>query len=176
MSGCAAVGKQRSLRDGIWRARLEQLAGSLDLCGEAFLVGQCHAILAGQHLARQAIQGVAHQRIVLLRAEDEANRWVLVRAHPVLARVVEVEVHLPGIGMRELADLEVDHHETAQPSMEEQQVDSIPLLTDPEPALASNEGEVTSELQEEGLQMVNECLLEVILGVLVSEAEELEDE
>ena len=53
---------------------------------------------------------------------------------------------------------------------------SIPLVTDPEPALAPNEGEVTSELQEEGLQMVNEGLLEVILGVLVSEAEELEDE
>ena len=66
-----------------------------------------------------------------------------------LACVVEVEVHLPRIGMRELAELEVDDDEAAESPVEEEQVDPIPLVSDPEPPLAAGKGEVASQLEEE---------------------------
>ena len=49
--------------------------------------------------------------MVLLGTQDEPDWWVLVGQRPVLPRVVEVEVHLPCVGVGELADLQVDDHQ-----------------------------------------------------------------
>ena len=121
-------------------------------------------------------RGRSGRPLVLLGAEDEADRRVLVGVRPVLAGVVEVEVHLPGVGVRELAELEVDDDEAAQPAVEEEQVDAIPLVADAEPPLAADEGEVAAQLEQEALELPDERLLQIALGVLVLQAEELEDE
>ena len=60
--------------------------------------------------------------------------------------------------------------------MEEQQVDAIPLVADAQPPLAADEGEVAAEFEQEGFEVADEGVLEVGLGVLVLQAEELEDE
>jgi hypothetical protein len=39
-------------------------------------------------------------------------------------------VHLPCVSVREPIELEVDYDETTQTAMKEQQVDSIPSVTD----------------------------------------------
>jgi hypothetical protein len=58
-------------------------------------------------------------------------------------------VHLAGVGVIELAHLEVDNDEAAQTAMEEQQVDPEPAITDAQAALTADEGEVTAELEQE---------------------------
>src|SRR5437899_778669 len=138
---------------------LEALARLLDLGGEALLVGKSEAVLAGEDLARQAFEGVAGDGLVLLRAEDQADGRVLARLHPVIAGIVEVEVHLAGIGVGELADLEVDDDQAPEPAVEEEEVDPVPLVTDAQAALAADEGELAAEFQQEGLEMVDERLL-----------------
>ena len=93
-----------------------------------------------------------------------------------LPRIVQVEVHLPGVGVGERSDLQVDDHEASQAAVKEQQVHPVPLAADAQPPLPAQEAEVVSQLQEEGLQVADERLLQVALGVLVLEVEELQDE
>jgi hypothetical protein len=93
----------------------------------------------------------------------------------VLSDIVEVEVHLSRVGVRELAELEIDDDQAAQTPVVEEQVHPIPGVADAKPALTPDEGEIPAELQEEGLEVQDERLLQVILRVLVLEVEELED-
>ena len=72
---------------------------------------------------------------------------------PVLAGVVEVEVHLAGVGVRELAELEVDDDQAAQAPVEEEQVDPVPLVADAQAPLPADEGEVAAELEQERLEL-----------------------
>lgn len=53
---------------------------------------------------------------------------ILALVHPVLAGIVEVKMHLTGIGVREFSKFQVDHHQAAQLAMEEEQIDAIPLV------------------------------------------------
>ena len=75
-----------------------------------------------------------------------------------LPRVVEIEVHLPGISVGELADLEVNYHQAAEPAVEEEEVDAIPLVADAQATLATDEGKLAAQLEEEGLEVVDERL------------------
>ncbi len=93
-----------------------------------------------------------------------------------LARVVQVKVHLAGIGVRELPELEVDHDKAAQQAMEEDEIDPVPLVIKPQAPLAPDEREIVSQLEEECLQSRDECSFQIALRVLVLEIEELEHE
>jgi hypothetical protein len=55
-------------------------------------------------------------------------------------------VHLSGIGVRELAELEVDDDEASESSVEEQQIDTIPLVPHTQSVLAPDKGEIAPEL------------------------------
>jgi hypothetical protein len=44
-------------------------------------------------------------------------------------------VHLPGVGVGELAELQVDDDQAAEFAVEEQEVDPVPLVADAEPLL-----------------------------------------
>ena len=63
--------------------------------------------------------------------------------------------------MGEPAKFEVDENEAAQPPVEEKEVDSIPLISDPQPFLACQEGEVVPEFEKKALKVPNECLFEL---------------
>ena|ERR1035438_3016 len=66
-----------------------------------------------------------------------------------LASIVQIEIHLSGVGVGKLADLQVDDNQAAQSPMEEKQVDAIPFCADTEPPLARNEREIVAEFQKE---------------------------
>ena len=85
-------------------------------------------------------------------------------------------MHLPSVGVAEAAYLQIDDHETSQAAVKEQQVHPVPLAADAQPPLPTDEAEVVSQLQEEGLQVADKRLLQVALGVLVLEVQEFEDE
>jgi hypothetical protein len=119
----------------------------LDLSDERALLGEHRPLLGGKHLVRETLESVASNGAVLLGAQDEAHGWVLAREHPVLAGVVQVEVHLASVRVGEPIQLEVDDEEASQATMEEQQVDSIPSVPDAQLTLPTHEGEVAAEFQ-----------------------------
>ena len=140
------------------------------------LIGQRDAVLRSHYLVRQPLKRILGEGLVLLGAEDQSDGRVLALSDPVLPRIVQVEVHLPGVGVGEAAYLQVDDHQTSQAPVKEQQVHPVPLTADAQPPLPADEAQVVTQLQEEGLQMADECLLQVALGVLVLEVEEFENE
>ena len=92
-----------------------------------------------------------------------------------LPGVVKVQVHLAGIGVGELADLEVDDHQAPEAAVEEQQIDAEPLVADAQAPLAADEGKVVSD-SAVSLEVRDERFLQIVLGILVLEIEELQDE
>jgi len=93
-----------------------------------------------------------------------------------LTRIVQIEVHLSGISVRELADFEIDNDQATQSPMEEQQVDTIPFRADAEPSLAPNKCEVIAEFQEKSFEFVDERIFEIRFRVLILKVEEFQDE
>ncbi len=77
----------------------------------------------------------------------------------------------------EFAELQVDGYQAAQPAVKEQEVDVAMAIADGDSELPIDEAEVTAELEQELLQVLDECLLEVPLfeGRRRAESEELEN-
>jgi hypothetical protein len=73
----------------------------------------------------------------LFRAEDESNRRIFSRLHPMFAGIIEIEVHLPGIGVAELAYLEVDDDQTPQATVKEEEIDTEPGVIETKPLLSA---------------------------------------
>ena len=85
-------------------------------------------------------------------------------------------MHLSGIGVGKFADFQVDHHQTPQPPVKEQQVNSVPLAADSQPSLSAYETEVSAEFQEESLQAADQCFFQIAFGIFVFEIKKFENE
>jgi len=81
------------------------------------------------------------------------------------ARVVQVQIHLSGVGMRELADLQIDDNEALQLSAKKQQVDLVPCRTDAQSLLSGNEGEIVTHLKQQFFDLPDQRVLQVRLFV-----------
>lgn len=70
-------------------------------------------------------------------------------------RVITVHVHLPDIRMIQLGQFEIDDYETAQSSMEEEQIYTKPTVSDAQSPLPPYEREVAAQLKQEVLEPVD---------------------
>jgi hypothetical protein len=66
-----------------------------------------------------------------------------------LSGIVEVKIHLPGVGVSELPNFYFDEYEASQPSMEEEEIHAIPFDIHCEPLLTGNECKVIAQFQQE---------------------------
>ena len=71
------------------------------------------------------------------------------------AGVIEIQMHLPDVGVGERAGLEIDDEDSAD-TVKEQQIDAEPFVVDSQSLLPSDEGEVVAEFQEKGFQVLDE--------------------
>jgi len=62
-------------------------------------------------------------------------------------------VHLPHVGVSEAPQFQIYHDQTAELAMKKEQVDTVPLVANPQPALAGNEGKISAQLQQKRLKM-----------------------
>ncbi len=85
-------------------------------------------------------------------------------------------MHLPGVGVREAAQIHIDDDEAAQTSMKEKQVYPIPFVINSEATLARDEREIVAEFEQEMHEVMHERILQIGLGVFVLQAEEFEHE
>ena len=63
-----------------------------------------------------------------------------------LAGVVQVEIHLSCIGVSEFTKFQLDNDQASKPSMEEEQIDPIPLCAHSQSLLTSNESKIIAQL------------------------------
>jgi hypothetical protein len=76
-----------------------------------------------------------------------------------LAGVVEIEIHLAGIGMGEFPKLQFHNNQRPKSTVKEEQVYSIPFRADPKAFLSRHEGEIVLELQQELFELANSRIL-----------------
>jgi hypothetical protein len=64
---------------------------------------------------------------IMFGTKDQANGRVFLSIGPMFSSIVQIEIHLPGVGMSELSEFQFDDNEASEFSMEEEQIDSIPF-------------------------------------------------
>jgi hypothetical protein len=84
-------------------------------------------------------------------------------------------MHLSGVGMTEPADLQIDHDERLEASMEEKKIDAVPLVVDPQPPLTTDKCEVVTQLKEKILETMDQRRFKIRFRVFVLQVQELED-
>jgi hypothetical protein len=89
--------------------------------------------------------------LVLVRAEDQPQRRVLIRWALVLVEPAQVELHLPLVAGVKAAELELDGHQRSQRAVEEEQVEVVVVRADGRPLLTGDEAEPLTELEQERL-------------------------
>src|SRR5450432_2570785 len=142
-----------------------------------YLQEEVRVLKEGRHadgLPRVA-ERVFDDDLVLLLAEHEADARLVPIAPELGIRGGQVEVHLAGVLRLELAGVELDNDEAAEPQVEEEEVDVEVLASDLEVHLAAHEREADAELEEEVAHVLEQAALEVPLLRVGAQREEVED-
>jgi len=84
-------------------------------------------------------------------------------------------MHLPGVGVAELADLEIDNYQAPQTPVEKDKVHSIPGISHAHPFLASYEAEVAAQFQEKRFQVENQGFFEIGFRIFVLQIKKFEN-
>ena len=91
---------------------------------QLFLSGQVQLVAAGVDVALLLFaQRVLHDRIVLVWAQHQADGWVVAIGAAFAVLAVHVELHLPQVGVRQLAYLQIHQHVALQHRVLEKEVD-----------------------------------------------------
>lgn len=129
--------------------------------GEFFFGRQVELIPAGEDLSRLVgTQEVFHHGIVFVGAEDEAKGRIVAVGAAFLIEIVHIKLHLAEIAVGELADLEIDQHMALQNGVIEDEIDVKVVAIESDPLLARDKGKALAEFEQEGLQVVDESLLQ----------------
>ena len=145
--------------------RLESLLFGLNDPLQFRFRGQVNLVLTHEQLLTQTGRRVADERVVFLRAQNQPDRRDVPRGHFLLAVVVEVHVHLPGVGVGERPELEVDQHVALEDAVVEDQVDEVVVVVEGDALLPRLEAKAAAHLDQKGLQVVDDGLLQVALSV-----------
>lgn len=86
--------------DGVILIQAQGTDLALHFCEEGLLTGQGHAVAAGEDFFLALVEDVADNGVVLVGAEDDAERGVVVRAGDLAVVVVHIELHLAEVGFR----------------------------------------------------------------------------
>lgn len=158
------------IRWGWFRGRLrpqrfEAVAVLFEETGELFYRRQGDEVAGDEELLVDAAGGVFHGGVVLVGAEDDPDGRVVAGRDGVGFPPVEVEVHLAGVAVLEGADFQVEQDVAAEEAVVEDEVHVVVPVADGDAFLPGLEAEAHAEFEQEGLEMVEEGGLEVVLGV-----------
>src|SRR5579864_7799657 len=117
--GASQSGPLSCLRPAL-ALRVKLAPTSLDFFGQQAFLWQRHSVLCGEYFVGESFERVFCNRMIPLGAQDQPNRWVLAGKRPVFAGVIQVQMHLSCIPMRESSQLEINDDETSEPSVKKQ--------------------------------------------------------
>lgn len=117
-------------RSTLFTPSFEFRSGPFELLRNCLLIGQHCLIFGRENLVRQVVERVMRFSRPLLCAQDQANRRVFSRLHSVLTGIVQIEMHLPCIGIAEAPHLQVDDDEASQAPVEKDEVNPKPGIVD----------------------------------------------
>ena len=99
-------------------------------------------------------------RFIPFSAQDEPHWRVFSGVCPMHAGIIQIEVHLTGIGVREFPGFEINENEASQAAVEKHQVDAVPFISYTQALLTSHESKVIAEFEQEVLEVKNQRLFQ----------------
>ena len=103
------------------------------------LRGQSQLVLGSKYLIVQASQDVSGKKIIFPCAKNQTDGIIFIRLFFILPVVIQIKIHLSGVGMVEFPSFQVDENKTPKQAVIENQVDIIMAIGDGYPLLAGHE-------------------------------------
>jgi len=125
--------------------------------------------------ALEALECVLGYQAALGLAEDQADGGLVVGMAEVVVHGGEVEAHLTRVLGQELPHLELHDYIAAQPQVVEEEVEEEVLTVHLQEDLGAHQGEAGAQFQQEVADLGDQSPLQIPLGDVRSEAEEVED-
>src|SRR4051794_38107043 len=110
-------------------------------------------VAARKNLFILLAERVLHHEIVLVRTEQKPQGRVVARGQLGFVVVVDVELHLPKIGVRELLYFEVEKDVAFQNDVVENQVDIEVIAFQRDSLLPRHKSEPSAQFQQETLKV-----------------------
>ena len=123
---------------------------------QVFFAGKYGFIFACEDLRVVFRQGHFDNGIVLILAENDANRRIFFRQLHFAVVVVNIHLHLSDVLMLQLSDFQIEQHKAAEQAVIEHQIDHEMLFVKGKTNLPPDECEAGTKLQQELLQVVDD--------------------
>src|SRR6478736_5503727 len=144
---------------------------------DLLLARQLKLILRNEELVRQIGERVLDQGVVFARTQQQPYGRVVTWGHHVALVPADVSVELAEVLVAEGGDLELKQDVALQDAVVEDEVDEAVRVADQDALLPSFEAEAVTKLEQELLQLVEQCVFQVRFGhhLLGLHAQEFED-
>src|SRR5208337_3537358 len=149
----------------------------LDELADLLFSRKCNLVFRDKQLVIHSRKCILDKCFVLLGAEQDPNRGIVVAGHFIEPEPVHVRIQLAEIFVGEAIDLQLDQDVALQDPVIKDQIDKEMLPSDKDAFLPGLETETPAELKEELLQPFDQltfeiCFAECLMGV---QPEKLED-
>jgi hypothetical protein len=146
-------------------------SGVFPLARREFRLQAIHRHADGVALVGQC---VFHLHIVLLRAEDDADGWVVAGGALLVVEQVQVKVHLARVLRFERTHLPFERHQGFEETGIEKEVDEILLLAEGDAVLAADEAETVAQFKDEIPQPFDKPVFQFALPDFTADTEKFE--
>lgn len=134
-------------------------------------------ILLHEQRADHLVSGVFDEQLVLVAAEDDADRRVVAIAVFLAGEVAQIQVHLTDVVGLHVVDLQINEDEAAQDALVKDQINLVVRVVQRNAVLPPDEGETLAEFEQELLEVVAKNRFELGFRYLIrlGDFQELED-
>ncbi len=127
--------------------------------------GQDQEVFGSKNLLTFTQDGIVHKGFVLVGAEDDAQRGVVVLAAFEVVEHPHIHVHLPNVSMAEFVRLQVDEDKALEEIVVEDQIDVEVGGLGANAKLAAHEREAFAKFHEKVAQAGDEGIFELAFAV-----------
>ena len=106
-----------------------------------------------------------HGLALLSCAKYDADGFLLGFLPLVAVEPAQIELHLPGVGGLEVADLELDNDQPTETPVEKEQVEVIVVAVQRDTFLTLQKGESGTKLEKERFDLPKQSVLQILLAV-----------
>ena len=141
---------------------------------EQFLVRQAGLVLGDERGRCGSAEGILNDLAILRGTKQDADRGPFVRFLDVPVQRLQIELQLAEMLGLELVRFQLKSDRAIQRPIEEEQIQGEVPAADLEQVLAADEAEVSSQLDEELFEILNQSPFQVLLPIGPGQVEEFD--
>ena len=112
-------------------------------------LGKIKLVTRHKKLIVYALQSIFHQYFILLCAQDNSNRRIVVRLANLIFEIIQIEIHLANVTVLDFCTFQINQDITFQNGVIEYHIHFEAFASYRYDVLTSHEGETSAQLQQE---------------------------